>query len=207
MIGGMEESPVDPHREGTEFLALRAQAGDGDRFALLYERVAPAIFAWARLRMTPELRGVLSPEDVVQEVWMRALEGFASFDGAAGSFRHWAFGIARHVLYRQLRKVSRRRVRAGYRSGAFDLDAVPEEATAVSLRLRRDEGLQRFLQGLEGLSEEDRELLLLRGLEGLAHEEVAAQLGLQPATVRQRWNRLRRKLEALALPDDLIVSD
>ena len=44
-----------------------------------------------------------------------------------------------------------------------------------------------------------REILTLREIGGLSYEELAAQLGLEPGTVKSRLNRARKKLCRLLL--------
>lgn len=188
-----------------QFLAAGALRGDAESFNALYDRIAPALHSWARLRIPPSLRALLCADDVVQEVWMRAFASFGGYDAEQGSFRRWIFGIARHALLKQMRGAGRRSGGEGYRSGAFDFGNLRDRATAVSLRVRRDEGVEKLVRSLDELPEEDRELILLRGLEGNSHQEVAAQLGTSDASVRKRWERLRKQLDALRPPAEFFA--
>src|SRR6187551_1373845 len=67
-------------------------------FEELYIEVAPALYAWAELRIRPEMRRNVDPQDVVQEVWLRAVKKHASFDPAVMHFRAWILAIAKNVL-------------------------------------------------------------------------------------------------------------
>jgi RNA polymerase sigma-70 factor, ECF subfamily len=63
-----------------------------------------AVYGYARLRLTPRIDLV---DDVVQDVFLAALNGLATFQGQA-SLRTWLLGIARHKiedLYRQRLRV------------------------------------------------------------------------------------------------------
>ena len=62
----------------TDYLARGAQSGDVAAFCALYERVAPAVYSWARLRIAEGLRASIGPEDIVQEVWLRAMGSLTS---------------------------------------------------------------------------------------------------------------------------------
>ena len=75
----------------TQDIARAAKAGDEQRFAELYERLAPALYTWASLRIRPAMRGSIDPQDVVQEVWCRAWKGFGRFDPQETPFRSWVF--------------------------------------------------------------------------------------------------------------------
>ncbi|MFG0317073.1 MAG: sigma-70 family RNA polymerase sigma factor, partial [Planctomycetota bacterium JB042] len=180
------------------------------RFSARWAEVAPAVFAWASLRVPAPLRPRLDPDDLVQEVCCRAFLGIDRFDPAKGPFRAWAFGIAHHVLQAALFELARGPTVA--RAPALDegsrfLDRVPDDATAISRRLARREEFTRFLDVARELDEEDRRLLLLRGLEDLPHEEVARDLGLTPASARKRWERLRARLEGMADATGLRLGD
>ena len=92
-------------RDPSRALSLAA-LGQFDDFRSLYEALAPSLYAWARLR-TGSM--ALDPDDLLQEVWIRALQTGSGFDPAKGSFRAWVFGIAKHVYLEALRKRPARR--------------------------------------------------------------------------------------------------
>ena len=62
-----------------------------------------------------EVDGPLA-EELHQEVWLKALEGFEHFDSRRGSFRDWLLGIARHQVSRHHRRFLRDSTRNGARS-------------------------------------------------------------------------------------------
>lgn len=170
-----------------------------------YERVAPALYAWASLRIRPSFRGRLDAEDVLQEIWVRALEIHESRDPSKGSFRAWIFAVGKNVLfeaYRKLDGVGASQI--GPSTRARMLDNWPDQATAVSRRVAADEGVRLFLQRVGELPREDRMILIHCGLEGLTHAETATRLGLTRDTVAKRWQRMRTRLEQERLPREMI---
>lgn len=181
----MEDSSLDPK---TAALAGRARGGDADALASLYERVAPAVHAWAKLRTRGPLASWCDPDDVVQEVFSRALARIDSYDPANSRFRAWVFRIANLVLMEAYRKVPAA-------PSAPAIDEVPDSITSLSRRLSREEGLRRFVDQAAALGEDDLRLLLFKGLEGLDHDEASSRLGIDVATCRKRWQRLRARLE------------
>jgi RNA polymerase sigma factor (sigma-70 family) len=198
------ERPSDPLEETTASLA-RDVSGDRDRFARLYARVAPSLTAWASLRMTPPLRKVLDVEDVVQEVWSRALADVRSYDPTRSSFRTWVFAIANHVILKGYRLLGRGGTVPGRESGETDVAQIPEDITSISQRLVRDETLQRCVDHVARLDEADRELVIHCGLEGLPARQVGQIIGASPEAVVKRWQRLRARLRELTAFKDLLA--
>lgn len=174
------------------------RSADHDAFANDFAAAGPALLAWARLRVRPELRALLDPEDLVQEVGCRALTNLASFDPARASFRQWLFGIANRVLLEALRELGRHPVRRsapvadGSNTGGFS--DVAAAVTTITRKVARDELIARFLVQVDALEDGDRALLLHHGLEELPHGQVAGLLGIGEDTVRKRWQRLRDRL-------------
>ena len=152
-----------------------------------YAREAPALHAWARLRVKPALRKRVDPEDLVQEICCRAYQGFERYDPARGPFRGWLFGIGNRVLQGLLFELGRdpRATRpAGGDSVGRAIEAVPDEATSISRRAARDERLVAFCAWVDGFDPDEREILVHRGLEQLPHDEVGELLGLSEEVVK-----------------------
>lgn len=191
------EPPPDPTRS----LLDAARAGDAESFGRLYEEVAPAVHAWAELRLRPAQRALLDPGDLVQEVWLRAWRGLAGLDLDAVPFRPWVFRIAKNVLLEALRRSQAAGPGTpGPTTRLFALANVPDSVTAVSRRLVRDEGLAAFTEEVRSLPPDDRKLVTHCGLEGLTYAEVGSRLGLTTDAVAKRWQRLRSRLEERGLP-------
>jgi RNA polymerase sigma-70 factor (ECF subfamily) len=209
--GEQEPSDGHPGELDTQGLARAAKAGEEARFSELYERIAPALYAWASLRIRPAMRGVLDPQDVVQEVWCRAWKAFEGFDPEQQSFRLWIFRIAKNVMLEGFRKAQRAGSAAASPAGAttrlFQLQNLPDSATAVSRRMARHEGLQAVLDWAAELDEDDQKLLVFCGFEGLSYVEISERTQVHKDTIAKRWQSLRERLGRFALPRDLLASE
>ena len=173
-----------------------------------YAGMAPALRAWAVLQTQGVLGHYVEADDLVQEACFQAYRSFAGYDAARGSFRRWMFGVASHVAADLLRQAARARSRGlGPDVLGSAAGGVPEDATALSRRVSRDEGLQRFLGRVAEFDAEDRQLLVWRGLEGLQHAEVARLLGCSEETSKKRWQRLRARLQRLPAAAELLEQD
>lgn len=206
----MQPEPDREPADITAALARAAQSGDGARFGELYERIAPSLFAWAEIRIRPELRVWIEPQDVVQEVWYRAWRAFPGYTKAAnGSFRYWIFRIAKNILleaFRELRAPTFRAANSGSTSRLVALHEVPDSTRGVSRRVAQMEALKLFSQWVEKLDDEDKRLVVHCGLEGMAHAEVAQRLSITEAAVSKRWQRLSARMEESREPRELFAA-
>ncbi len=191
----------------TTGLSERIAGGEAEAFALLYRRLAPALYVWVSLRVLPEIRHRLDPEDLVQDVWFSVCSHLDTFDRDIGAFRSWVFGIANNILRDELRKLRRRKRIAEVlenRETRSIVEALADEATSVTRKVSRNEQIQELLEKSRGLGDLDRKLLLFRGLEGLTLAEVAQRLDLEQDAVESRWRRLRTRLRVHLLPRGLL---
>jgi RNA polymerase sigma-70 factor (ECF subfamily) len=145
------------------------------------------------------MAGIDAPvEDLVQEVFARALAGLASFDGRS-TLSTWLHGIAVNLV-RNFWRSSRSTETAHQR--LRDIQAVhrPTEAAGVDRRHAQRQRAQAVYAILDTLPEHLREAFVLRDLEGLSPAEAAAQLGISAGNLSVRASRardrIRRELEA-----------
>lgn len=165
-------------------------------FAAAFAAHAPALLAWASCRVRGELRARLEPDDLVQEVGVRACSKFGDFDPRLGNFRQWLFGFANRVWLEALREIDRDPLGGRRRYGGdSQLQGVPAALTSISRAVANEDSLRACRRRLDELEEDDRRLLACIGLEGLSHAEAAVALGIREDTCRKRWQRLRDRLK------------
>jgi RNA polymerase sigma factor (sigma-70 family) len=126
----------------------------------------------------------------------------------------WLLGIARNVLLDE-RRASRRRERLAARVAAepaslaapIDVALHPGSGSRPPTDAGADGFSERLLVALAGLSERDREVLLLTTWDGLDQGWAAAVLGCSPTAFAMRLHRARKRLaQALDLSDDQELS-
>lgn len=126
-------------------------------------------------------------EDAVQETFLAAYKGLRQFEQRS-SLRTWLVA----VLTRQVALIRRKQVRwprMGLEGqGEESMVSPATGAGEVDAKLDVHQVLQR-------LSEEHREILLLREFEGLSYEEIATALGVAKGTVESRLYRARQELK------------
>lgn len=181
-------------------LVARAQQGDQDAFARLVEANQNKIYSLA-LRMTG------NPEDgadLAQEAFLRAWRSLPSFQGES-SFSTWLYRLAHNLCIDFLRSEKRRRDALAVTSlddeeGAAPMD-VPDHRFTPEGELERRDLRQAIGQALLQLSDDHRQVLVLRELEGLSYGEIAACLNLEEGTVKSRIARARLALRKILLAD------
>jgi RNA polymerase sigma-70 factor (ECF subfamily) len=125
-------------------------------------------------------------EDLVTEVFLVA---WRRRDQVPREPLPWLYGVARRVLANHRRADDRREALAA-RAAAHAAVAAPDPAEAVGLRTD-------LARALAGLSDHDRELVLLVAWEGLTLAEAAAALGCRRGAAAVRLHRARRRLHTV----------
>jgi RNA polymerase sigma-70 factor (ECF subfamily) len=173
---------------GDEVLLRRSGSGDRAAFDLLVTRHGDALYRFA-LR---QCRTARDAEDATQEGLLAAWRGAPSWRGEAAP-RTWLFQVVLHAC----RRHGRRRAGEPERHDGLDQAvALAGEGQAPDERVATRQAGEALRRVLAGLSEEAREVLLLRDVEGLPGEEAAAVLGLGLAAMKSRLHRARLELKA-----------
>ncbi len=183
----------------------RAPEDAANQFAAYYEQVAPALCLWVMRHTGRTLQSRVEVDDVLQEVWLRALVLQPGFSGDQVAFRRWIFGIAKKLLLeilRNVRKVQRVQVGEGRTTHLHDLANVTAAVTALTQRIVRDDGIRRFHEYLLALPHEDQDLVSFCGLESCTVAEAARKLGISLDAANKRWQRLRQRLALDGLGHD-----
>src|SRR5688572_6791136 len=157
---------------------LRRQ--DEDTFRRLYRRHTPVLYLMALRLMGGTGRGA---EDAVQEAWIRALRGLASFRWEA-SLRTWLTGITIRVCRESLRRQAGR-----FEPLPFEAAGAPSDH-GKGARIDLERAVRMLPDGA-------REVLVLHDIEGLTHEEIGDRLGIQDGTSKSQLHKARKMLRVL----------
>lgn len=171
----------------TEILALLRRR-DPRGLDRAYEAYASRLFSFlARLAGHAERH---LAEDLLQATFLKLAEHAPELR-ADSDLRAWLFTVARHAFFGQ------------YRGRKSSSDAALELLIDYSVDAEARLMLGDVEAALSRLRLDDRELLLLVGVEGLPPQTVAGMLGTEPAALRKRLERARRRLlvELERIPD------
>ncbi|WP_259404823.1 MULTISPECIES: RNA polymerase sigma factor [unclassified Microbispora] len=156
-------------------------------FAALYERYFGEIHRYAAARL-----GTQVADDLAAETFLVAFRKRDGFDPARGSVRPWLYGIATNLVAQHRRSESRRL--EAFQRAPVDRGAVSGHEDRVAARVTAASAQGPLAAGIAGLSDGDRDVLLLVAIAGLSHEEISQTLGIPAGTVGSRLSRVRRKL-------------
>lgn len=132
-------------------------------------------------------------EDLTQEIMIRVYQNLNTFRSDAGSFQNWILRVGRNLIIDHYRQTRRYQPAAGSEEMDgmhLEDDKLPNPQQMVEM----DEAARFLWNGLNSLSPELKEALVLRDLEGLAYREIAEMLGIPEGTVKSRINRGRVEL-------------
>jgi RNA polymerase sigma-70 factor (ECF subfamily) len=170
-------------------LAVRAQAGDRAAFGELYDRYAKDIYAFAYWRLyTRE-----AAEDATSDIFMKALTALPRYRVDAGTFKAWLYTIARNTVIDLVRS----------RKPTVELEDaihVPETESSAH-RLGDVLDAARVLPYLKALSDEQRDIVILRVWHDLSHKEIARVLRMSEASSKMGFSRAIKRLRE-TLPAD-----
>lgn len=153
-------------------LVSRAKQGDQTAFAQLVEANQNKIYSLT-LRMSghPE-----DAADLAQEAFLRAWRTLPSFQGDS-SFSTWLYRLASNICIDFLRQEKRKRAAVNVTSLDEDDSSaaadIPDHRFSPQNELERKELQQAVGQALLKLSDEHRQVLILRELDGLSYTEIA----------------------------------
>jgi RNA polymerase sigma-70 factor (ECF subfamily) len=142
-------------------------------------------------------------QDLTQEVFLRIFKSVKSFRADEGNFTTWMARLTRNLLIDHYRRTRQDRSTDSIEG---QLPMLEEKMTATA----RPDGLvagrearEQLQAGLQKLSPELRETLILRDLEELEYREIAEVLKIPEGTVKSRLNRARAELARAVRKDQL----
>jgi RNA polymerase sigma-70 factor (ECF subfamily) len=165
---------------------IQTVRSDPAAFGPLYERYRDRVYWYLRTRTA----SADDAADLLQQVFLQALDRIDQYRPKQGPFVSWLFGIARHAAGNHNRR----------RRPTVPWDLVPEVLRPISAddpesQALRNESLARLSDIVASLDGDKRELLVLRYIVGLSFAEIGPIVGKSEAAARQQVSRLLRALK------------
>ena len=131
-------------------------------------------------------------EDLVQETYLKALKGFASFQQGT-NFRAWMYRILRNTFLTSRSGLGVKMTVPLDR----EEDAVGPPADTPEAALLAHADQQMLQSALERLPVHFREVILLCDVEEMSYQEIAEIIGIPIGTVMSRLSRARKSMREL----------
>jgi RNA polymerase sigma-70 factor (ECF subfamily) len=135
--------------------------------------------------------------DMAQESLIKLYRGIRSFKGQS-AFSSWVYRLTVNTCLDGLRKRRKAPISLDFAlESGVNLDAGEEsspESSALSIENASD--IQR---AISTLSDDHKQVIVLRDISGLTYEEIAYSLGISVGTVKSRLNRGRQRLKELLI--------
>ena len=160
-------------------------------FRALYRRHTPALYAMACRLAGEGASGRASPDELVEEAWVRAVRFFGDFEWRS-ELRTWLIGI--------LINCHREAIRGRARDEPPTISILSTESRAEPVAPHAPAGMALELeQGLARLPDGYREVVVLYHVYGYKHREIAERLGISEGTSKSQLARgLTRLREILS---------
>jgi len=152
-------------------VTLRNDAWTSDDADGVYRELAPAVLGFLRAQRARDA------EDLLGEVFLQVTRDLPRFRGDRHALRRWVFTIARHRLVDH----SRRRARRPQESDG-ELPDIPARPAAETLD-------PELVDALARLTDDQREVIVLRFVADLSIDEVARITRRKPGTIKALQHR------------------
>jgi RNA polymerase sigma-70 factor (ECF subfamily) len=165
-------------------LLEQARHFDPDALRALHNRFYEPVYRYVHLKVSDPQ----ASEDLTSEVFVRVLEALRRGKMWRTTPDAWIFGIARNVVADHYRKKNRQ--------PEVMLDerlALPDEHGPIQ-RVMAAERHRELTQAITCLTDEQRDVILLRFMEGLSINDVAEALNKTPGAVKGLQHRALRTL-------------
>ncbi|RUL88409.1 sigma-70 family RNA polymerase sigma factor [Tautonia sociabilis] len=193
-------------------LLVRARNGDVEALGRLLERYRDDLMLLSRFQVGARLRGKVDPADLVQETFLEAHRDFEQFRGTTEKeFAAWLrrilaanlANVIRHYFGTQRRDMNLERELIdsfSELSRVSDRGLMAQQETPSQHASRREQAVI-LAEALRDLSEDYREVIVLRHLEGMSFPEISKRMGRTEDSVKKLWARalarLRRQMRAV----------
>ncbi len=164
-----------------------------EQFNEYYQAHMPQVYGYVYMRTG---RNKELAEDIVSEIFLKAVENFDQFDNKKGAFKSWIFQITKNYLIDHFRAQKNRET-----TSLDELENVIKSANNTSKSAQGEIEKEIIKEAIDSLPSAKKELIILRYFSGYAYEEIAEvtkeNANKIRVTVHRTLQELSRKLNKL----------
>lgn len=170
------------------------QKGNYDQFGLLYDNYIKKIYDYLFFRTFHKE----TAEDLTSIIFTKALENIHQYNKAKGSFSSWLYQIAKNTLIDNSRQ----------KKSTEDLDSAQHVASKenVEREISSKMELEKVQEYLQTLSEEQRDVVVMRVWDGLSYKEMSEITGKSEAALKMSFSRTIEKMSGEILAVFILIS-
>jgi RNA polymerase sigma-70 factor (ECF subfamily) len=170
-------------------LVQRAQAGDSDAFAEIYQRYQPTVYRYVYFRVGNRQLA----EDFTQDAFLRALKNIGRFTWQGRDYGAWLVTLARNVIADHFKSHHvRRTVSVGE---VMDFDHVADDD--VAREIERNADVAEVRATLPLLTVDQQAAVKARWLDEMSVAEAAEHLGINEGAVKAATYRATRSMRRI----------
>ena len=183
----MEETVVADNRviTGKNGAASEGTVSVAEEFGRLYEQYLPGVYRYVLYRVGDRENA----EDLTEDIFQKALSGYARYDSRKASFSTWLFSIARNTVI----DYYRRHAREAKLSREIETD-IPANTGSPEDDAARTEDLGKLKECLLKLNPNEQEIISLKFSGSMTNRDIARLTGLSESNVGTILCRALRKL-------------
>ncbi|MCL4395762.1 MAG: sigma-70 family RNA polymerase sigma factor [Chloroflexi bacterium] len=166
-------------------LVQRAVEHDSQAFTQLYDAYVDRVYKYVYYKVGP---GALA-EDLTAQVFLKAWEGIGRYQWTERPFAAWLFRIAHNLVVDHFRA----------QRPVVSIEDMELESHAAPLDDVAQAGMDRetIRRALERLTEDQRQVIVLKFLEGYETAQIAAMMGKEQTAIRALQHRALQALHQL----------
>ena len=181
-------------------LVQRAQDGDDDAFATLFERHKKRVYSVCLL-MTKD---AAEAEDLTQEAFLQAFRTIGTFRGDA-AFSTWLYRIAVNTVLMKLRRYKNKALISLSQPVSPESPSLSHDIGTPDTRLSGTIDRIALLRALEELPNGCKTIFALHEIDGYQHQEIAALLHCSIGNSKSQLHKAKLKMRELLFPKRRIL--
>lgn len=172
-------------------LVLKAQEGDTDAFAKLYDELVTPLYRYVYYRVEPDIA-----EDITEEAFLKAWQNLKKYKPGEHPFSAWLFRIAHNLVVDHYRK-KQDFTEIDENLPAKESDIDPKRNT--SLKIDKIQ-LHKIIRKLP---DNYQQVIVLKYINDLSNPEISSVMGKSEGAIRTLQSRALKELRDMIEKNDL----
>ena len=165
---------------------MQGQENQIIEFTILFNKYKKRIYNYALKMLSDKMRA----DDVVQDVFIKLFENLNNIHNKQ-SIQFWLFKTARNEMMSFLRNTKNKK----FISESVDIEKFEiENKDSLAEEIENRELRKLILDELDSMSEDFREVFVLKEYSGFSYKEIASLLDIDENLVKSRLYKARQKL-------------